>query len=93
MTLAENTPSMSHGALSFDAMVGASVGGRRGMSCNELCSGLLEHCLVALSCFVSRAGQSSPLKTVEPRDLRSQGQDRDPAVPRLAKVGLETKTK
>lgn len=42
MTLAENTPSMSHGALPFDAMVGASVGGRRGMSCNELCSGLLE---------------------------------------------------
>lgn len=46
-------------------------------------------CLLAFSGFVSRAGQSSPLQTVEPRDLRSQAQGRDPAVPNWVNVGLQ----
>lgn len=45
-------------------------------------------CLVALLCFVSRARESSPLQTVKPRDFKSQGLVRDPAVPYLAKMGL-----
>lgn len=45
-------------------------------------------CLLVFSDFVSRARQSSPLQTVEPRDLRSQDQGRDPAVPNLASMGL-----
>lgn len=46
-------------------------------------------CLLAFSGFVSRAEQSSPLQTVEPRDLRSQAQGRHPAVPNMANVGLQ----